>query len=290
MKPFYVQPAIACVLFLVALACCETTSGQQLQDVKTSRLVFEKCERGIRPTDQQRVRDSVFEVTAISELILNKEIAPTRQRIPLWTNSCPVYVDANPLARRLSTNDGFAGLDFANRPADIHRHGSGLWVRHQPPRPKHLAEFAHKGHYIRGRDDRIEFRPAFLDLVGKVLGPDMVGADVDTVSATSEPAAASEPGGYFDTDNLISNESSYLQVVPELRRAGISGGAYLGVGPDQNFTYIAEIRPAIAFIVDIRRDNLLLHLLFKALFQLRLGAKLGRGDSSDMRVISSAGS
>ena len=81
-------------------------------------------------------------------------------------------------------------------------------------------------------------------------------------------AALSEPGGSFDTDNLISNESSYLQVLPELERARITGGAYIGVGPDQNFTYIAQIRPAIAFIVDIRRDNLLLHLLFKALFEL----------------------
>ena len=79
-------------------------------------------------------------------------------------------------------------------------------------------------------------------------------------------ARLSERGGYFDTDNLISNERSYLQVLPVLRRAGVSGGAYIGVGPDQNFSYIARVRPAIAFIVDIRRDNLLLHLLFKALF------------------------
>jgi len=79
-------------------------------------------------------------------------------------------------------------------------------------------------------------------------------------------AALSEPDGYFDTDNLISNEWSYLRVIPELQRAGVRGGAYIGVGPDQNFSYIAHIRPAIAFIVDIRRDNLLLHLLFKALF------------------------
>jgi hypothetical protein len=76
----------------------------------------------------------------------------------------------------------------------------------------------------------------------------------------------SEPGGDFDTDNLISNERSYLEVVPALKTAGVSGGVYIGVGPDQNFSYIAQIRPAIAFIVDIRRDNLLLHLLFKALF------------------------
>jgi hypothetical protein len=80
-------------------------------------------------------------------------------------------------------------------------------------------------------------------------------------------ASLSEPAGYFDTDNLISNESSYLQVLPALRAKNLHGGAYIGVGPDQNFTYIAESRPAIAFIVDIRRDNLLLHLLFKALFQ-----------------------
>jgi hypothetical protein len=79
-------------------------------------------------------------------------------------------------------------------------------------------------------------------------------------------AQLSEPGGYFDTDNLISNEQSYLHVIPGLRQAGVTGGAYIGVGPDQNFSYIARVRPAIAFIVDIRRDNLLLHLLFKALF------------------------
>jgi hypothetical protein len=76
----------------------------------------------------------------------------------------------------------------------------------------------------------------------------------------------SEPGGEFDTDNLISNEQSYLHVVPALEQAGVTGGVYIGVGPDQNFSYIARIRPTEAFIVDIRRDNLLLHLLFKAIF------------------------
>src|SRR5689334_16548141 len=79
-------------------------------------------------------------------------------------------------------------------------------------------------------------------------------------------AQLSEPGGYFDTNNLMSNERSYLQVLPALQDVGFSGGAYIGVGPDQNFSYIAAIRPSIAFIVDIRRDNLLLHLLFKAAF------------------------
>jgi hypothetical protein len=76
----------------------------------------------------------------------------------------------------------------------------------------------------------------------------------------------SEPNGEFDTDNLISNESSYLHVIPALEQGGVSGGVYIGVGPDQNFSYIARIRPNAAFIVDIRRDNLLLHLMFKAIF------------------------
>jgi hypothetical protein len=81
-------------------------------------------------------------------------------------------------------------------------------------------------------------------------------------------ASLSEPPGYFDTDNLISNEKSYLQVLQDLRQRKVRGGAYIGVGPDQNFSYIAEIRPTIAFLIDVRRDNLLLHLLFKALFEL----------------------
>jgi hypothetical protein len=84
----------------------------------------------------------------------------------------------------------------------------------------------------------------------------------------SQIAALSEPEGYFDTDNLISNEQGYLSVLQDIERAAVGGGAYVGVGPDQNFSYIAATRPDVAFIIDVRRDNLLLHLLFKALFSL----------------------
>ena len=77
----------------------------------------------------------------------------------------------------------------------------------------------------------------------------------------------SDGGGYFDTDNLISNESSYLHPLAALDRLGVRGGGYVGVGPDQNFSLIARVAPSIAFITDIRRDNLLHHLLFKALFE-----------------------
>jgi len=79
-------------------------------------------------------------------------------------------------------------------------------------------------------------------------------------------ARLSETGGYFDSDNIISNESSYLQVASQFAKVGTHGGVYIGVGPDQSFSYIALIRPSIAFMLDIRRDNLLEHLLFKSIF------------------------
>ncbi len=77
----------------------------------------------------------------------------------------------------------------------------------------------------------------------------------------------SEEAGYFDTDNLISNELSYLQVLPRLKEITTSGQVYLGVGPDQNFTYIVQVRPTTAIIIDLRRDNLLQHLYFKQLIE-----------------------
>ena len=78
----------------------------------------------------------------------------------------------------------------------------------------------------------------------------------------------SEPGGSFRSDNLLSNELRLQYVIPELLRTTPRGRAYLGVGPEQNFTYIAVVRPSIAFIVDIRRGNLQLQLMYKALYAL----------------------
>jgi hypothetical protein len=71
----------------------------------------------------------------------------------------------------------------------------------------------------------------------------------------------SEPGGFFDTDNIVSNETSYVQVVDRLRPMG---GVFIGVGPEQNFNYIGRVRPSWAFIVDVRRQNMLQHLLLNA--------------------------
>lgn len=89
----------------------------------------------------------------------------------------------------------------------------------------------------------------------------------DDTTFAGTVARLSEAPGYFDSDNLISNETSYLHAVSHLRSGHVTGGAFIGVGPDQSFSYIAAIRPSVAFMIDIRRDNLLMHLMFKALFQ-----------------------
>jgi hypothetical protein len=79
----------------------------------------------------------------------------------------------------------------------------------------------------------------------------------------------SEPGGYFRiTDNYTSNEREVGELFTGLRERGVKGGVYLGVGPEQNLTYIAAIRPAMAFICDIRRQAVMQHLMFKAIFEL----------------------
>ncbi len=77
--------------------------------------------------------------------------------------------------------------------------------------------------------------------------------------------SVSEPAGTFSiSDNFVSNEP---HVAENARWLNPAGGVYIGVGPEQNFSYIARLRPAMAFIIDIRRENLNLHLLYKALFE-----------------------
>jgi hypothetical protein len=80
--------------------------------------------------------------------------------------------------------------------------------------------------------------------------------------------SSSEPGGSFQSENFLSNETGFQMVIPTLTLRVRPGGVYMGVGPEQNFTYIAAIRPKIAFIVDIRRQNMLEHMIYKALFEM----------------------
>lgn len=79
---------------------------------------------------------------------------------------------------------------------------------------------------------------------------------------------SSEPNGFFRSDNLTSNELWFQHVIPELTKRTHAGDVYLGVGPEQNYTYIAAVKPAMAIIFDIRRGNMLLQLMYKAIFEL----------------------
>src|SRR5204863_9443948 len=76
------------------------------------------------------------------------------------------------------------------------------------------------------------------------------------------------PDGNFRSDNLLSNESYFQFVIPKLKEITIEDRVYMGVGTEQNFTYIAALKPRMAFIVDVRRGNLDLQLMYKALFEL----------------------
>jgi hypothetical protein len=78
----------------------------------------------------------------------------------------------------------------------------------------------------------------------------------------------SEPNGEFRSDNLLSNELYYSEVIAPLVQQVRPGRVYLGVGPEQNFNYIVAIRPKMAFITDIRRGNLHTQLMYKALFEM----------------------
>jgi hypothetical protein len=107
--------------------------------------------------------------------------------------------------------------------------------------------------------------PPVVGLDGRRLSP----ADrIDDVAFWRLSSEFSEPNGYFQSDNLLSNERGFPVVLPDIARRASSRSAYVGVGPEQNFSYLAALRPRIAFIVDIRRQNAILHLLYKALFEL----------------------
>jgi hypothetical protein len=125
---------------------------------------------------------------------------------------------------------------------------------------------------------RVRFRCAVAALVAAVALAPVVPRPAAQVASTLPSRLSdrdfwrivetfSEPGGYFPSDNLVSNERLFQRVVPTLLKLK-RGGAYLGVAPDQNFTYIVALEPDIAFIIDIRRANLVVHLMYKAIIEL----------------------
>ena len=102
-----------------------------------------------------------------------------------------------------------------------------------------------------------------------VAPPDALPTRLSDAEFWKLQADISEPGGYFQiADNFTSNEMEVGALFTMLRQANVAGDVYMGVGPEQNFTYIASIRPRMAFIVDIRRQAVVQHLMFKAFFEL----------------------
>ena len=122
--------------------------------------------------------------------------------------------------------------------------------------------------HVATRRKRLLVRAWLATALVALLAPPARAQHLADSSFASLVARLSEAGGVFDSDNIISNEASYLQIASQLTKVGVHGGVYIGVGPDQNFSYVALIRPSIAFMLDIRRDNMLEHLLFKALFEM----------------------
>lgn len=121
------------------------------------------------------------------------------------------------------------------------------------------------------------FAAAIIVAVTSLL-PTVVGARaVQTLALPSEISdkdfwrmivELSEPEGSYPYENFVSNELQVQDVIPALKVTTKPGGVYIGVGPEQNFTYAAVLQSKLAFVIDIRRQIMLELLMYKALFEL----------------------
>lgn len=128
------------------------------------------------------------------------------------------------------------------------------------------------------RSSRSSYRVAFAVTlcVAAAITPDRSAAQQRRAMADSLTdrefwqffTTISEESGTFPSENFVSNEKTYQHVIPTLQRTLTPNGVYLGVGPEQNFTYIVNLKPRLAVIFDIRRQNAMAHLMYKALFEL----------------------
>jgi hypothetical protein len=109
---------------------------------------------------------------------------------------------------------------------------------------------------------------AFLLIGSATLGAQNLPAQLSDQEFWKLVADFSEPNGYFRYENYVSNEDDYQSFLPQLTQTFKPDSIFIGVGPEQNFTYVAALKPKLAFVVDIRRQNMLELLLYKALFEL----------------------
>jgi hypothetical protein len=108
---------------------------------------------------------------------------------------------------------------------------------------------------------------AFLFKVPSYKAADTIPREITDDTFWRMTSDFSENSGSFRFE-YMSNETQFQYVIPRLKENRKPGGVYLGVGPEQNFTYIAALQPKIAFIFDIRRQNMIEHLIYKSIFEL----------------------
>ena len=109
---------------------------------------------------------------------------------------------------------------------------------------------------------------ALLLIVPSSFAADTLPRELSDATFWRLASEFSEEGGFFRFE-YMSNEQQFQYVIPRLKEKRTPGGVYLGVGPEQNFTYIAALQPKMAFIFDIRRQNMIEHLVYKAIFEMR---------------------
>jgi hypothetical protein len=113
----------------------------------------------------------------------------------------------------------------------------------------------------------IVFISALVLIVPSVSAADTIPREITDDAFWRLVNDYSEQSGPFRFE-YMSNEQQFQFVIPRLKENRKPGGVYLGVGPEQNFTYIAALQPKMAFIFDIRRQNMVEHLMYKAVFEL----------------------
>src|SRR5213594_681678 len=123
------------------------------------------------------------------------------------------------------------------------------------------------GNILRSSCGYIAVAVAVLIIPLSLKAADTLPAQIPDVGFWRMVTGFSEEAGSFRFQ-YMSNEREFAALIPELKKSTKPGGVYLGVGPEQNFSYIAALRPRIAFIFDIRRENMLEHLIYKAVFEM----------------------
>src|SRR5439155_26048271 len=95
-----------------------------------------------------------------------------------------------------------------------------------------------------GRQPRIRRTPLFAGIIlaaslAAIAHP--VPTQISDQQFWKMSSDFSEPDGTFRSDNLLSNEVGFQYVLDDLLRTAGQGRIYMGVGPEQNFTYITTL-------------------------------------------------